>query len=1478
MDHFLLKAKARIIITAVILCVVVTGYAQCTGCTGNISTGVGSYTINPGQTLCLASGVTYNGSLVLNGGTLCSAGTIKNITFLSGTFRNYGTYNPGGNLTISPSGNVTIENYNASFFTVANFVYNGGSKQLVFNSCKGSKTTFTSFLENSGTIVMDIGKSNPESDPDPSSLLTVNGLFTVKSDFNLTMEQNSTGNINNIMSLENTGIKTITNYGTLTLSRELNMISSGSAASVVTINNYSTWSMKALNASYGSGKVFINNYLDDAAVAMGINNLFSVTSDLSLSAVTVKLKNTGIIEVAGNFKMTEGSAENSRFITANSFLISGGTLKNDYHLKATADFSNTNAGITLNNKTISVANSFNNSSTVNLAAESFLFTKNYYNTGAGASITGATADIVESLYPKIVITDASENSALLKERIFIYDASLISDVSTIGYGFDVMSNPANIATTIFFPSVSAAPGTGNPPLVSCASLTSMYKINIIPPPPAPCGRVRPQAQAIQLIPAGATTETVTLSLPSNSYTWQPGGANGQAPLLYPVATTVYTVYATLSNGCVISNTLLVTVSNPGPAIQYNGIVAYGPGSSLTFSVTMTNPISGGTYSSTPTGLSLNSSTGVITASLSSFGTYTVNYTVPAAAGCYSLYVISTVVTLTNIESQCNVNVGFFGGAIEPYLCPGEKIQMVATGSPATYTWAPSVGLSCVNCPNPLLTFTPTQTSYSLSYTINNYVCPAKYLTVFKKQDCVDESIIGCCFSNYGVSVYVSKASTYLNVYCNVLNEVANLVLPNTLSKGKFESTGNITVSKEWIHNGQNKLFEIPYALSQNSLAVPQGTTSFIANTDQNIKGNSSTYFNKLILAGNGKRIIWIDTYSTSDLDLTINEFVLQNFNFLMKNGQSNVFRTSGFASSLNDGYFSRLLASTTSAPNKTYLFPLGSAPTPAVPYRYRPLELMNNKTSVSDEVSANFTNGPASLATDPEFVNISPNVTNNVALTSPNILQRNTAYYHKVKNTQLSAALSNIVLRDYFPAIDGNFNSVSEWEAPPTAGPDWWGITPGVFSNYSVSTNPGTFGQVYAAANGTLTFQGKPFSLATTGVNINTSSFGAGNVITLTSSPSTGTAVTTSSTTTNASTVVNTTTTTVLGSGITTSTVNSSNGSSSTNTVSINSGVTTGTTVNTGPPSVVTYTTSSGTGGITTNTTITVTGTGTTVTTSSTTPTIGGASSNTTTVTNGSTTTTSVSTTSNNGNSSTTTTTITTTGPGGTTVQTQTCVTTTNGTTQVTTCTGAGATTYTTSTNGPNITPVSTYTNVYNPGPIVTSPNPLAADYYLNIASLNSCELPGKVKFSVSPNSIIDPNSVEFYDPTSNLSLGNLSPALFTITSPTLGITLNSTPTEILAACSNSIIIKTALLNDHVISGAGDGLSVYIPIINGGGYATNFTIYNYSNAVQGSPQILSTGSTNAITTTSLVPGVYHFEFAIVIGATNYPIKGQFIKL
>ncbi|MBA3683389.1 MAG: hypothetical protein H0W73_19820, partial [Bacteroidetes bacterium] len=1185
--------------------------AQCSGCTTTVTPGVASYTAISGQTLCVAGGVNYTGTLVLNGGTICNSGTINNITFLKGTFLNYGTYNTG-NVSMNITANVNIENYNGSRINMGSLTFSAtaATRILALNIYKGSTATFTSsILKNAGVINIEVGRSNPGGNPVAASTLNVNSLFTVKNDnFSLLIQSEATVNLIDIFSLESTGVKSVTNYGNLNLSRDLNMISAGSASSTVTINNYKEMTLRSLSASYTVGKVFINN---NAPGSM------TVTSSLTLSKNTNTLTNTGNLNISSNFNIQDGLAANSGTITNNNFTASGGVFTNNRYIKSTLDFLSTSTVVTVNNNGyINVLRDFNNIAVTNLAQKSLITTNNFYNLGNSANINGPSSAPDTISYAKIIITNTSQCTGYMSGKIIVHDQSLTSNASNVGYGFDQVTNGSRISNTVLF--ASKVISEESAPIVNCRAMLGLYQISFvgtIPYQTCPNKTFTMQAQAQNIVTTTSGTIAVNYALSDGSYTWQPSALTGTSISTTVSVNTTFTVFATLPNGCVISNTVSVICDMTGaPTINYPGSpYTYVSPGSLTFPVTLTNPFSGSVYSAIPAGLNINSSTGLVTATGSSFGTYTVSYTTPVTGNCFTAYTTKTIITLLNATSACSVSPGF-GPNLEPYLCEGDQVQLYTTGIANSYAWTPTVGLSCTNCPSPILTFTPSVTVYTLNYSVNSYNCPLKTITIFKKMDCADNSIVGCCFSNYGVSVYVDKATTYLNVYCNVVNEISNLVLPTTVSKGKFESTGNINLTKDWIHNGQNKLFEIPYAFSLNPLAVRQGTTSFIGNNNQNIRGNSNTYFNKLILAGNGKRTIWINTYATSDLDLTSNEFVIQGFNFLMKNENANVFRTSGYASSLKTGYFSRVLAATTNAPNKTYLFPLGSPASLSTLLRYRPLELMNNKTTLSDEVSANFVNQAPALA-DGDFVNANYAITNIVTDKSPSIIQRNGIYYHKLKNTQTSALLSNIIVRSFFPAIDGNYNSLSEWQSSVLLGPDWWGLAPGVFSNYSISSNPGTFGMVYAAANGTLNFQGKPFSIASTGININTTSFiGNGNVITLTSSPSTGTSISTNTITTNNTPVINTTTTNVIGGGVSTSTTNSTDGSVTTNTTAINSGVTTQTTVVTSGPNttIITTATSSGIGGTTTNTIVTVTGAGTTITTTTTTPTTGGVSSNTT--------------------------------------------------------------------------------------------------------------------------------------------------------------------------------------------------------------------------------------------------------------------------
>ncbi|WP_207917089.1 T9SS type A sorting domain-containing protein [Flavobacterium hiemivividum] len=109
----------------------------------------------------------------------------------------------------------------------------------------------------------------------------------------------------------------------------------------------------------------------------------------------------------------------------------------------------------------------------------------------------------------------------------------------------------------------------------------------------------------------------------------------------------YTVTYTGSTngGCAaaIATTSITITGLPTATISYT-VASFCISNSTGQAVTLsgTNAYTGGTYTVSPTGLTLNASTGAITPSSSTAGTYTVTYTIPAAAGCTSVATSTTI--------------------------------------------------------------------------------------------------------------------------------------------------------------------------------------------------------------------------------------------------------------------------------------------------------------------------------------------------------------------------------------------------------------------------------------------------------------------------------------------------------------------------------------------------------------------------------------------------------------------------------------------------------------------------------------------------------------------------------------------------------------------------------------------------------------------------------------------------------------------
>lgn len=540
--------------------ILLSGYlklnAQCSGCTTNVTNNsITAYTVIANQTLCIASGLNYTGTITLNGGTICNLGTLNNITLLRGNLRNYGVFTRS-TINAGLTGTLNVENFEGASLLIGALTFSASNAAHIFqlNAYKGSITSFTGAVtHNSGNFNIEVGKDNPGGNLGNPLTFSVGGLFTTKTAFNLLVNANAAATFSNILSLEGTGIKTITNYGNIECLNNLNMTSAGSSSSTVTINNYSYFNVaQFVNANYTAGRVFLNNY------AVG-GNEFIIGQSLNLSRATNTLTNAGVLTVGQNFNSVLGLVVNNSTITANALAITGGTVNNDGFLKAVSDCSVRNTSTRLNNNnTLDVGNTFTNTTIMNFGNNSYLYTQNYYNTGTSAAINGPTATITQAQHPRIYVSNTSSNSATIN-KIMVYDASLTSTTSNIGYGFDAVASPTRIASTVLFGSKGVAPGNGNAPTYSCSILNYYLEENayswptpLVVPYSSPI-QVSTYLYLVKKLNSNQVYES--LEVPSDSYTIQPGNHTGNQSIhVAPLVKTTYTGSSTF-NGCVFNDTL-----------------------------------------------------------------------------------------------------------------------------------------------------------------------------------------------------------------------------------------------------------------------------------------------------------------------------------------------------------------------------------------------------------------------------------------------------------------------------------------------------------------------------------------------------------------------------------------------------------------------------------------------------------------------------------------------------------------------------------------------------------------------------------------------------------------------------------------------------------------------------------------------------------------------------------------------------------
>jgi sugar lactone lactonase YvrE len=190
-----------------------------------------------------------------------------------------------------------------------------------------------------------------------------------------------------------------------------------------------------------------------------------------------------------------------------------------------------------------------------------------------------------------------------------------------------------------------------PSVSGCPSVSTTTQITITAIPTAtinytgsPFCKSITTGQPVTLTGTGAYTGGTYSSTTGLSINASTGAIN---PSLSTAGTYTVTYTTPSSGGCAaVSTTRQVTITaQPTATLNYSGS-PFCKSLTTSQSVTLTGigAYLGGTYSST-TGLSINASTGAINPSLSTAGTYTVTYTIPASGGCALVTSMSNVTIL-----------------------------------------------------------------------------------------------------------------------------------------------------------------------------------------------------------------------------------------------------------------------------------------------------------------------------------------------------------------------------------------------------------------------------------------------------------------------------------------------------------------------------------------------------------------------------------------------------------------------------------------------------------------------------------------------------------------------------------------------------------------------------------------------------------------------------------------------------------------
>ena len=433
-----------------------------------------------------------------------------------------------------------------------------------------------------------------------------------------------------------------------------------------------------------------------------------------------------------------------------------------------------------------------------------------YTLAAAGVCPGVSSTTTISISSSLAATISYAGSPFCKT---LSTAQSVSQTGAIGGAYSSTTGLSiNASTGAITPSTSTAGTYTVTYTVSSAGCLTVSTTASVTISPIPSGTI--SYTGSPFCRNNTTYPTITRStVPSSTGTYTISPTSGlvvntsNGGLAQPSVSTagVYTVTLTLTNaqtgGCgskTFTAPVTITAVPTQPVISYTGS-PWCQTITTAQSVAQTGT-AGGTYTSSPIGLSISSSTGEITPSTSTAGTYTVTYTIAAAGGCTALTTTASV-TITAAPIQPVIN---YAGT--PFCKTLTTAQSVTRTGTSGGTYSSSTGLSISASTGAITPSSSTAGTYTVTYTTPSAGCTALSATasvIITTTPTVTISYTGTPFCSSASPVSVTQTlgagaytgGTYTSAAGLTINASTGEITPSSSTAGTYTVTYSMAAAE-----------------------------------------------------------------------------------------------------------------------------------------------------------------------------------------------------------------------------------------------------------------------------------------------------------------------------------------------------------------------------------------------------------------------------------------------------------------------------------------------------------------------------------------------------------------------------------------------------------------------------------------------------------------------------------------------------------